>query len=70
MATTFSYEATDRSGKRVKGTVQAVSEGEVVADLRRRVGAAAETRISGGVGRSGRMVGRRVGAAVVGRRSG
>ena len=36
MTTTFKYQARDASGKTVKGTMQAASQSDVVADLRRR----------------------------------
>jgi len=36
MALTFKYEARDTSGRTVKGTMKASSQGELVADLRRR----------------------------------
>ncbi len=36
MTTTFKYQARDASGKTVKGTMQAQSQSDVVADLRRR----------------------------------
>ncbi|GAB4162910.1 MAG: type II secretion system F family protein [Planctomycetota bacterium] len=36
MATTFKFEAQDATGRTVKGTVAAQSQGEVIADLRRR----------------------------------
>src|SRR5690606_41595386 len=36
MTTTFKYQAKDSSGKTVSGTMQAGSQSEVVADLRRR----------------------------------
>jgi type IV pilus assembly protein PilC len=36
MTTTFKYQARDASGKTVKGTMQAESQSDVVADLRRR----------------------------------
>ncbi len=36
MTTTFKYQAKDASGKTVKGTMQAASQSDVVADLRRR----------------------------------
>ena len=36
MTTTFKYKARDTSGKTVKGTMQANSQADVVADLRRR----------------------------------
>ena len=48
MATTFKYQATDPSGKKVTGTIKAASQGEVVADLRRKSLTPIEIRKAGG----------------------
>ena len=48
MTTTFKYQARDASGKTVKGSMQAASQSDVVADLRRRRLTPVEISKSGG----------------------
>jgi type IV pilus assembly protein PilC len=48
MASTFKFEARDASGRTVKGTVAADSQGDVVADLRRRNLTPLEIKRAGG----------------------
>lgn len=49
MTTTFKFQAKDSSGKTVTGTMKAVSQSEVVADLRRRRLTPIDIRKSGGL---------------------
>jgi type IV pilus assembly protein PilC len=49
MTTTFKYQAKDSSGKTVSGTLQAASQSDVVADLRRRKLTPIDIRKSGGM---------------------
>ncbi|MEO0479247.1 MAG: type II secretion system F family protein [Planctomycetota bacterium] len=53
MATNFTYEATDASGKRVKGSISAGSQNDVVADLRRRDLTPISIKKGGGRSKSG-----------------
>lgn len=53
MTTTFKFQAKDSSGKTVSGTMQAGSQTEVVADLRRRRLTPIDIRKSGGSGMFG-----------------
>jgi type IV pilus assembly protein PilC len=48
MATSFKYQATDPSGRKVTGTIKAASQGEVVADLRRKSLTPIEIKKAGG----------------------
>jgi len=60
MASTFKFEARDASGRTVRGTVSAESQGEVVADLRRRNLTPIDIQKGAGLfGGKGKAVGRR-----------
>jgi len=53
MTSTFKFEARDATGRTVKGTVKAQSQGDVVADLRRRQLTPVNIKKSGGLFQSG-----------------
>ncbi|MEZ5963399.1 MAG: type II secretion system F family protein [Planctomycetota bacterium] len=61
MTTTFKFQAKDSSGKTVSGTVQAGSQSEVVADLRRRRLTPIDIRKAGGSALFGSKTGKKPG---------
>jgi type IV pilus assembly protein PilC len=62
MTTTFKFQAKDSSGKTVSGTMQAGSQSEVVADLRRRRLTPIDVRKTGGSGLFGAKGAKKAGA--------